>query len=79
MSIPIPRLCGTNWLTAVARTRLQPKYLMAITETYSKAPGDDVYANGPVTYLRLDQLPEPGNYAPKIETRWSEKESRKIS
>jgi hypothetical protein len=52
-----------NW---IAGTGLQPKALLAITETYAKAPGDDVYANGPVTYLRLDRLPEPGNYAPIV-------------
>jgi hypothetical protein len=54
-----------NW---IARTNLRPKYLMAITETYDKAPGDDVYANGPVTYLRMDALPEPGDYAPIVRT-----------
>jgi hypothetical protein len=52
-----------NW---IARTQLRPKYLLAITETYAKAPGDDIYANGPVSYLRLDALPEPGNYAPIV-------------
>lgn len=53
-----------NWL---ADTDLQLKSLLAITETYGKAPGDDVYANGPVTYLPLDSLPSPGNYTPIIE------------
>jgi len=53
-----------NWL---ARTALKPKYLLAITETYRKAPGDDVYANGPVSYLRLDELPPPGEYAPIVD------------
>jgi hypothetical protein len=53
-----------NW---IADTDLRPKYLLAITETYSKAPGDDVYANGPVSYLRLDALPEPGDYAPIVD------------
>ena len=52
-----------NW---IADTALRPKYLLAITETYAKAPGDDVYANGPVSYLRMDELPEPGNYAPIV-------------
>jgi hypothetical protein len=54
-----------NW---IARTSLRPKYLIAITETYDKAPGDDIYANGPVSYLRMDALPEPGDYAPIIRT-----------
>jgi hypothetical protein len=49
-----------NW---IADTDLRPKYLLAITETYAKEPGDDIYANGPVTYLRLDSLPEPGDYS----------------
>jgi hypothetical protein len=53
-----------NWL---ARTALEPKYLLAITETYRKAPGDDVYANGPVSYLRLDELPPPGEYGPIVD------------
>jgi hypothetical protein len=53
-----------NW---IANTSLQPKGLLAITETYSKQPGDDIYANGPVTYLQLDELPEPGNYAPIVD------------
>lgn len=53
-----------NW---IADTDLRPKYLLAITETYFKAPGDDVYANGPVSYLRLDELPEPGDYAPIVD------------
>jgi hypothetical protein len=53
-----------NW---IADTDLRPKALLAITETYFKAPGDDVYANGPVSYLRMDELPEPGNYAPIVD------------
>ena len=52
-----------NW---IADTSLSPKYLLAITETYFKAPGDDVYANGPVSYLRVGALPEPGDYAPLV-------------
>ncbi len=53
-----------NW---IAGTSLRPKYLLAITETYFKSPGDDVYANGPVSYLRIGDLPEPGDYAPIVE------------
>ncbi len=34
-----------------------PKYLLAITETRYKAPGDDVYAASPVNYIQLDALP----------------------
>ena len=54
-----------NW---IAGTTLRPKYLLAITETYAKSPGDDIYANGPVSYLRMDELPGPGDYAPIVET-----------
>jgi len=53
-----------NW---IAHTDLQPKSLLAITETYFKAPGDDIYANGPVTYLQLDELPRGNDYSPVIE------------
>jgi hypothetical protein len=53
-----------NW---IADTDLQLKSLLAITETYFKAPGDDVYANGPVTYLRMDRLPPPGEYGPIVD------------
>lgn len=53
-----------NW---IADTDLPLKSLLAITETYFKAPGDDVYANGPVTYLRMDDLPPPGEYAPIVQ------------
>jgi len=53
-----------NW---IAGTSLRPKYLLAITETYAKAPGDDVYGNGPVSYLRIGDLPEPGDYAPIVD------------
>jgi len=53
-----------NW---IANSSLRPKYLLAITETYFKAPGDDIYANGPVSYLRIGELPIPGDYTPIID------------
>lgn len=53
-----------NWLVG---SGLQPKSLLAITETYFKAPGDDIYANGPVTYLKLDTLPTGKDYSPIID------------
>ena len=49
-----------NW---IADSELRPKYLLAITETYFKAPGDDIYANGPVSYLKLDRLPAGNDYS----------------
>lgn len=53
-----------NWIVG---TGLRPKYLLAITETYFKAPGDDIYANGPVSYLRLNDLPGGDDYAPIVD------------
>jgi hypothetical protein len=54
-----------NW---IAKTALQPKYLLAITETYFKSPGDDIYANGPVSYLKMDELPQGNDYSNIIQT-----------
>ena len=45
-----------NW---VADLPTPPKYLQAISETYQKAPGDDIYANNPVSYVKLESLPTP--------------------
>jgi hypothetical protein len=52
-----------NWMTSKS---LRPKYLLSITETYRKAPGDDIYANGPVNYLRLNSLPSGNDYSSVI-------------
>ena len=43
----------SNWMADLS-TPL--KYILAITETYAKQPGDDVYANNPVNYLKLDSV-----------------------
>ncbi len=53
-----------NW---VANLATPLKYIQAITETYQQGPGDDVYANSPVNYVKLDALPSPGDYTPIIE------------
>jgi hypothetical protein len=45
-----------NW---VADLPTPPKYMQAISETYRKGPGDDIYANNPVNYVKLDALPGP--------------------
>lgn len=44
-----------------------PKYLIAITETRFKAPGDDVYAASPVNYVKLDRVPAFDNPAPVVD------------
>jgi len=45
-----------NW---VADVPTPPKFIQAISETYRKGPGDDIYANNPVNYVKLDRLPHP--------------------
>jgi hypothetical protein len=52
-----------NWL---ADTTLPLKYIHAITETYEKKPGDDIYANNPVSYIKLDKLPQVDDMSPVI-------------
>jgi hypothetical protein len=49
-----------NWMVGKP---LRPKYLLSITETYKKDPGDDIYAAGPVNYLKLDKLPTGADYS----------------
>ena len=60
------RLCGYRCFDAVdmlnnhfTGSGLLPKYLIADCDTYHKFPGDDIYPNVPVNYLRLDRVPGP--------------------
>jgi hypothetical protein len=43
-----------------------PKYLLAITETRYKAPGDEVYAASPVNYVRLASVPSYKDVSPVV-------------
>jgi len=43
-----------------------PKYLIAITETRFKAPGDEVYAASPVNYVKLDRVPSSDDVSPVV-------------
>lgn len=52
-----------NW---VADAPTPPKYMQAISEFYQEGYGDDIYANNPVSYLRLAALPKPGDWAPIV-------------
>jgi hypothetical protein len=52
-----------NW---VADRPTPPKYAWAISETYQKAPGDDIYANNPVNYVKLDRLPTGDDWSPIV-------------
>ncbi len=40
-----------------AGSGLRPKYIIADVDTYQKGPNDDIYANFPVNYVKLDRLP----------------------
>ena len=53
-----------NW---VADQPTPPKYIQAISEIYQQGPGDDVYANNPVNYVKLDELPGPDNWKPIVD------------
>jgi hypothetical protein len=58
------RLCAWRCFDALdtmnnlfANTGLRPKYLIGDADTYTKHPGDDIYPNVPVNYVRLDRVP----------------------
>ena len=53
-----------NWL---ADRPVPLKFIQAITETYELGPGDDLYANNPVNYVRLDRLPGTSDWSPIID------------
>jgi hypothetical protein len=52
-----------NW---VADLPTPPKYLQAIS-VYQQGYGDDIYANNPVNYVRLNALPAPGDWTPIVD------------
>jgi len=54
----------SNW---IAGETTQLKYLIAITETRYKVPGDEIYASSPVNYVKLDRSPKPGDVSPVIQ------------
>jgi len=53
-----------NW---VADRATPPKFAWAISETYQKGPGDDIYANNPVNYVKLDRLPSGDDWSPIVD------------
>ena len=53
-----------NW---VADLPGLPKFINAISETYAKAPGDDIYASNPVNYVKLAALPGANDWSPIID------------
>jgi len=40
-----------------ANVGIRPKYIVADIDTYRKGPEDDLYANFPVNYLKIDKVP----------------------
>ena len=55
----------SNWQ---ADLPIPPKYLLAITETRYKAPGDEVYAASPVNYVKLASVPSYKDVSPVVRT-----------
>jgi len=53
-----------NW---VADLPIPPKYMDAITETYEQGPGDDFYANNPVSYIKVEGQPGIDNWKPIVD------------
>jgi hypothetical protein len=53
-----------NWVADLATP---PKYVQAISELNAVGPGDDIYANDPVNYVKLDALPGPDNWKPIVD------------
>ena len=44
-----------------------PKYILSISEVRHQAPGDDIYASAPVSYVKLDRLPAPQDVSPLVQ------------
>jgi hypothetical protein len=48
---------------------VRPKYVIADIDTYKKGPEDDLYANFPVNYLKIDKTPGPDeDYGPILKS-----------
>jgi hypothetical protein len=54
-----------NW---VADQPTPPKYMQAISEVYQQGTGDDIYANNPVNYVKVDTPPGIDNWKPIIDS-----------
>jgi hypothetical protein len=51
--------------TMYASLGIKPKFVIADIDTYKKGPEDDLYANFPVNYLKIDKTPGPNDdYSP---------------
>ena len=55
--------------TMYANLGIKPKYAIADIDTYKKGPEDDLYANFPVNYLKIDKTPGPNDdYSPILKS-----------
>ena len=55
----------SNWY---ADLPAPPKYLLAISEVQTQAPGDEIYSSAPISYIKLDTLPAPDDASAVIRT-----------
>jgi hypothetical protein len=70
------RMCDFRCFDAIdtmnnmyAAAGIKPKYLIADIDTYRKGPEDDLYANFPVNYLKIDKTPGPDDdYSPILKS-----------
>ncbi|HJZ78251.1 MAG TPA: hypothetical protein VKE51_41270 [Vicinamibacterales bacterium] len=70
------RMCDWRCFDAIdtmnnryANLGLDPKYVIADIDTYRKGPEDDLYANFPVNYLKIDRTPGPNDdYSPILKS-----------
>jgi hypothetical protein len=68
------RMCEWRCFDAVdtmnnmySNSGIRPKYIIADIDTYRKGPEDDLYANFPVNYLKIDKTPGPDDdYSPVL-------------
>jgi hypothetical protein len=70
------RMCDWRCFDAIdtmnnmyAGSGVAPKYAIADIDTYQKGPEDDLYANFPVNYLKIDKTPGPeDDYSPILKS-----------
>jgi hypothetical protein len=70
------RMCDWRCFDAIdtmnnmyAGSGVAPKYAIADIDTYKKGPEDDLYANFPVNYLKIDKTPGPeDDYSPILKS-----------
>ena len=54
-----------NWIADLPE---RPKFIQAISEVFEQGPGDDIYANNPVNYVKMEAPPKINDWTPVIES-----------